>query len=293
MEPIRISKILFATDFLESSRLALDYAVAIAHHFNATLLLLHAVELSPAAEEVEAMGEGPSVSRKAAEDRIANFASGLRRLNLTVQTSVVDGTPYKVIQDAIHQHAPDLLVLGVHGVHRGLTHLLLGSNTEKILQTVSCPVLSVGAHVLAGIDLHMALKEILYCSDLSAEAAAAAAYAIKLGEEFNVPVAVCQLTKPDTDQPITREAVESYCAALRRLAPTANDEWCTPEFHLQRTMTVDQILRRAEADHASLIVLGVHTEGQLARHLHTSIAYQLLTRSVCPVLSICANPESI
>ena len=65
MERIRIKKILFATDFLECSRLALDYAVALAHHFKATLLLLHAVELSPAAEEVEAMGTGPSVSRKA------------------------------------------------------------------------------------------------------------------------------------------------------------------------------------------------------------------------------------
>ncbi|HEX5284221.1 MAG TPA: universal stress protein [Bryocella sp.] len=293
MERIRIRQILFATDFLECSRLALDYAVALAHHFHATLLLLHAVELSPAAEEVEAMGTGPSVSRKAAEDRIENFASGIRRLDIAVATSVVDGTPRQVIQDAVGQQAPDLLVLGVHGVHRGINHLLIGSSTEKLLQTVTCPVLSVGAHVLAGIDLHIAPREILYCSDLSPEAAAAAVYALRLGEEFKVPVAVCQLARPDAEVAITQQTVDSYCAALRRLAPDANAEWCTPEFHLQRTITVDGILQRAETQQSGLIVLGVHAESQLGRHLHTSIAYQLLTRSVCPVLSIRAGPQSI
>ena len=292
MERLTIKKVLFATDFLESSRLALDYAVVIAHHFRASLLLLHAVELPPAAEEVEAMGLGPSISRKAAENRIANFASGIRRLGLPVQTSVLDGTPCHVIEDAVRQHAPDVLVLGVHGVHRGINHLLIGSNTEKLLQTVPCPVLSVGAHVLAGVDLHIALKEIVYCSDLTPEAAPAAVYALRLGEEFKVPVAVCQLSDSDHNPHLTRETVERYCAALRRLAPDIDEQWCTPEFHLQCAMTLDGILRRAEKEESGLIVLGIHPETQLKRHLHTSLAYQLLTRSVCPVLSIHAGAGS-
>lgn len=293
MRRLSIKTILFATDFLESSRLALDYAVAFAHHFRATLLLLHAVELSPAAEEVEAMGRGPSVSRKAAEDRIANFASSLRRLGLTVETLVVDGTPHHVILNAVQQHVPDLLVLGVHGAHRGINHLLIGSNTEKILQIVSCPVLSVGAHVLAGIDVDVALHEILYCSDLSPETAPAAVYALQLGEEFKIPVVPCQASEPDVDGQPTLQTVERYCSALRRFAPDIDEEWCTPEFYLQRAMTVKEILHRAETEQCGLIVLGVHRETQLGRHLHTTLAYQLLTRSVCPVLSIRAGPEPV
>lgn len=293
MQRLHIKQILFATDFLESSRLALDYAVMLAHHFHAKLLLLHAVELSPAAEEVEAMGRVPSVSRKAAEDRIANFASGIRRLGLAVETSVVDGTPFQVIREAVGQYAPDMLVLGVHGVHRGLNHLLIGSNTEKILQAVPCPVLSVGAHVFAGVDLKPALNEILYCSDLTPEAASAALYALQLGEEFNVPVAACRLSEPDEDLGITRERVGRFCAALRHLAPDAKKEWCTEEFHLQRAMSVEGILRRAETEQSGLIVLSIHAETQLGRHLHTSLAYQLLTRSVCPVLSIRAGPGPV
>ena len=45
MTSLTIRKILFATDFLESSRLALDYAVAMAHHFGGEILMLHATEL--------------------------------------------------------------------------------------------------------------------------------------------------------------------------------------------------------------------------------------------------------
>jgi nucleotide-binding universal stress UspA family protein len=59
MNELGIKRILFATDFLESSRLALDYAVAFAHHFNSTVVLLHAVELSPAAEGAEAVTAQP------------------------------------------------------------------------------------------------------------------------------------------------------------------------------------------------------------------------------------------
>jgi len=103
----------------------------------------------------------------AAEERLEAFAAGLRRNGLEVETNVEDGTPCQVILDAVKAQAPDLLVIGVHGVHRGVGHLLIGSNTEKILLSVSCPTLSVGAHVLAGIDLHLKLNRIVYCTDFT------------------------------------------------------------------------------------------------------------------------------
>ena len=115
MNELRIKQILFATDFLESSRLALDYAVAFAHHFKSTVVLLHAVELSPAAEGAEAVTAQPSLSRKEAEERLEAFAAGLRRTGLEVKTLIEDGTPCQVIISEVKAHAPDLLVLGVHG----------------------------------------------------------------------------------------------------------------------------------------------------------------------------------
>lgn len=192
-QAFRISRFLFATDFLESSRLALDYAVAFAHRFNATLVFLHAIELPSSAEAAELVTARPSLSRAAAEQRLKAFASGVHRTGVQVDTFVKNGTPCQVVLDAVKELEPDLLILGVHGVHRGSGHLVIGSNTEKILLSVPCPTLSVGAHVLAGIDLRLDLNEILYCSDFTPQAAAAAPFALWLGSEFNVPVEVCHL----------------------------------------------------------------------------------------------------
>jgi nucleotide-binding universal stress UspA family protein len=288
MNELKIARILFATDFLESSRLALDYTVAFAHHFKSTVTLLHAVELSPPAKEAEVVTARPCVSRTAAKERLDNFSIGLRRTGLNVETIVEDGTPCQVILDAVKAKSPDLLVLGVHGMHRGVGHLLIGSNTEKILLTVSCPTLTVGAHVLAGIDLRLKLNQIVYCTDFTPEAAAAAPYALLFGREFNVPVEVCHLAPNplQDDSESIQKLAENYCDALRRTLPDTAGDWCMPAFHLKHGLDLDQILTRVETETAGLIVLGVRTESQLGRHLHSSFAYQLLTRAVCPVLSI-------
>ena len=49
---------------------------------------------------------------------------------------------------------------------------------------------------------------------------------------------------------------------------------------------VDQMIERAQSERARLIVLGVRTQSQLGRHLHTSFAYHLLAKATCPVLTI-------
>src|SRR5579862_6551068 len=59
-----MKSILFATDFLESSRLALDYAVAFAHHYGAMLTIVHAFELRSEAREIEMVTHRPSLSRE-------------------------------------------------------------------------------------------------------------------------------------------------------------------------------------------------------------------------------------
>jgi nucleotide-binding universal stress UspA family protein len=293
MKKLVMKRILVAIDFLESSRLALDYAVAFAHHFKAKVVLLHAVELSPPAEEAEVVTGRPSLSRTAAEARLTAFASGVRRTGLEVETIVQDGTPCQVILDEVKANEPDLLGLGVHGIHRGLNHLLIGSNTEKILLTVSCPTLSVGAHVFGGVDLDLKVNEILYCSDLSMEAATAGSYALQLATTFGVPVDICHLTPPafEENPRSAEQAAEEYCVALRRLMPEAADLWCTPSFNLEHGHSAEKILRRAEAETSGLIVLGIQSTTQLSRHLQTSFAYQLLTRAICPVLSIRAGPN--
>lgn len=285
---INVKRIMFATDFLESSRLALDYAVAFAEHFRATIVMLHVVELTPAAMGAEAVTAAPSMTRRLAQERLHALATGVRRLGLEVEAHVEAGLPSDVILSAIDRFNADLLVLGVHGVHRGIGHLIVGSNTEKILLSAPCPTLTVGAHVLSGIDLKLHLDEIIYFSDFTPEAAAAAPYAVFFGKEFNAPIDVGQLLPviAENNERLQAELAEEYCTSMKAVLGENDSEWCQPAFHLEHGMEIDQILARAQSQNAGLIVLGVRTESQLGRHLHTSFAYHLLARATCPVLSV-------
>jgi nucleotide-binding universal stress UspA family protein len=173
-------------------------------------------------------------------------------------------------------------------VHRGIAHLVVGSNTEKILCAATCPTMTVGAHVRAGVDPALHFTEIVYVSDCTPEATAAAQYAVFLGHEFLAPIDVCHLIPEAVEENpgLRRDLAEKYCEALRQVLPDAGQSWGEPSFHLDRGMEAGEIIGRAQNQSAGLIVLGVHTESHLGRHIHTSLAYQLLATATCPVISI-------
>lgn len=282
-----VKKILFATDFLESSRLALDYAVSFAHHYKARLLIAHVFHRPQAAIEAEALN-GPSISRLSCERRLEAFASGVRRVGIDAEWRLVEGW----MPDALFAHVleikPDLLVVGTHGVYRGLEHMLIGSNAEAMLLSAHCPTLSVGRHVPAGISPESSPEYILYVTDFTPESAAAAPYAVALSHDFHARLDICHLLPNGSQQ--TEEGdhqlAERYCDAVRQYVPGADSAWCVPGKQLEHGTTKEAILQRTQADAAGLIVLGVHSQSQFARHLHTSFAYELVATAACPVLTI-------
>jgi len=134
--------IVFATDFLESSRLALDYAVAFSHHYAARLIIVHAFELSHEAEEAEILSHRASISRENALARLQAFATGVRRVGVNTEIDLREGEPCAAILTSAAENKADLLVLGTHGIYRGLQHALVGSNAEKVLLSAGCPTQS-------------------------------------------------------------------------------------------------------------------------------------------------------
>lgn len=289
---IKFERVLFATDFLESSRLALDYAVAFAGSFGATIVMLHVLELTQAAREAEAETARPSLMRRVAEERLELLAAGVRRLGCTVEVTVEDGIPCQIILQAVDKHRADLLVLGVHGIHRGLEHLLIGSNTEKILLSAKCPTLTVGAHVLSGVGLQLKTNEIIYFNDFTAEAAAAAPYSAYLSEKLEASTQICQIS---TSNGAGNHVMEEQPEDIPKMMPFHDLAVLERSrvFQLQKGEELDQVLSIAKSHNAGLIVLGVRPTSQLGRHLRTSFAYNLLATATCPVLSVRSPQTSL
>ena len=280
-------QILFATDFLASSRLALDYAVAFAHHDHSRLLMLHVFHMPQAAMEEETL-DGPSISRVSCENRLQAFTAGVRRVGVEAEWRLVEGWMPDTLLAQVQEIKPDLLVLGTHGVYRGLGHMLLGSNAEAILLAAPCPTVTVGRHVPGGIGPESTPDHILYVTDFTPESAAAAPFAVALSHDFGARLEVCHFLPDESghSQAARRKLAEEFCDAVRPYVAGAESSWCVPGEQLEHGATKQEILRRTRTDSAGLIVLGVHSESQFARHMHTSFAYELVATAACPVFTI-------
>jgi nucleotide-binding universal stress UspA family protein len=139
--------ILAATDFSDSSAVALDEARGFARAFGATLHVLHvtddllkryvrggAIDLPP---ELQADIEG------AAQTEVERLVSEQDRRELHAVAAVrTSDHPADAIVEYAQGAKVDLIVVGSHG-RRGLAHALLGSIAEKVARTAPCPVLIV------------------------------------------------------------------------------------------------------------------------------------------------------
>jgi nucleotide-binding universal stress UspA family protein len=54
--------------------------------------------------------------------------------------TVVHGVPFQEILDTAKARQVDLIIMGTHG-RTGLSHVLSGSVTEKVVRLAPCPVL--------------------------------------------------------------------------------------------------------------------------------------------------------
>ena len=144
------SRILVPTDFGPASAIALSYGIDLAHTFDATLHVLHAVVDVVAISPVTALygPEHAGVLVNMDEDSRARLrALLLSRTDAppsTVEVVVRSMSPANAILEYAAEHGIDFIVMGTHG-RSMVAHLLLGSVTETVVRSAACPVLTVRA----------------------------------------------------------------------------------------------------------------------------------------------------
>ena len=143
----QIRTVLVPTDFSRNAELSTSVALDLLakQPEETTLVLLHVYHLP---YEYTAYGSIPTSLdyfkdvEGAAEERLRELAEPLASEGLSVKTVAREGYPPEVIVGEAEAIGADLIALGTHG-RSGLTHLLLGSTAERVVQHASCPVLTV------------------------------------------------------------------------------------------------------------------------------------------------------
>ncbi|MFT3665144.1 universal stress protein [Piscinibacter sp.] len=140
-------RILVPTDGSDITRKAVDTALALAKSVGAQLYAISVKEPFPYSAISEMQPTPPQeffdAQERIAAKRLADVADAARAAGVDCQAHSVEALhPWEAIIDHAKRTECDLVVMASHG-RRGVTALLLGSETQKVLTHSTVPVLVV------------------------------------------------------------------------------------------------------------------------------------------------------
>lgn len=283
---LSFKNILFPTDFTEASNGALPYALAIAKAYGSKIFVTHAVAPEPPLTiPLEPIPLEMDPQWDMARERLNQFLDS-SPVRDTVREGVLEqGNLWVVLDDVIHRHAIDLIVLGSHGRH-GLKKLVLGSSAEQVFRRAPCPVMTIGPDAAAAGAGHATFKHIIFATDFSKGSLSALPYAFSLAEESQAALTLAHLI-PLVPMQHQEEVRAGAIKRLRELIPPDAEDWCRIECVVSFEFPAEGILNLTAARDADLVVMGVHARAPISSsHLPWAIAYEIVCHAKCPVLTV-------
>jgi len=286
---IALKNILFATDFSPAAEAALPYALGLAKQYGAKVHGLHV--RFPATYPIVGPEAMPQII-EAAEEQAKFEAQQMHELLAAVphEVTITEGDLWPTLSEIVGKQEVDLIVMGTHG-RKGVSRALLGSAAEEVFRKASCPVLTVGPHVSHNTERRMAMKQILFATDFSAESLAALPFAVSMAQEHQSNLTLLNVTgKTEVGELVhAGQYKESTLRRLQALVPAGADLWCEPNCRAEQGSESEKIIEVATAIGADLIVLGVRSpQGGVGAttHLLQSIAHHVVANAQCPVLTV-------
>jgi len=140
-----IERIVVATDGSKCAREAAEYAVSIASKYGAKIIAIYVVDELFVDKLVRDLGydkeELKNSFGRAGLKYVGHVAESAKRNGVDVEELVTLGVPEKMIVSEAREQKADLIVMGMVG--EGGEKPLLGSVTERVLNSAPCPVLVV------------------------------------------------------------------------------------------------------------------------------------------------------
>jgi nucleotide-binding universal stress UspA family protein len=141
--------ILYCTDFSESARGAMPFAIDIAKKYDATLHVVHVYQDPGHLAEFEISSEikmdwirvAQSIGTEA-EKKLKKCCEEVTQEVKSCQYKMLRGKPYTEMIRYAKENDIDLIVMASHGLS-GWEHVLFGSTAERVLRESPCNVLVI------------------------------------------------------------------------------------------------------------------------------------------------------
>lgn len=288
--PIRIERILFATDFSPTAAMALPYAAAIARRFRAAIYIAHVIPAEEYAHmEPDQRDRALSEMKQSAEHRISLLLASSHFNDMPFQVVLDHGDVTAVVSALVDKHKIDLIVAGSHGRH-GLQKLLSPSIDESIACAAACPSLLIGPEASIEPEAEMHLQRILFAADFSPGSRRAMDYAFALAKAHEAHLYILHVAEDVWNEPLsTRMSADAFC----RMRLLENDlpqgqRGVEAEYLVEFGPPERLILDTAENHGAQLIVVALPrtVHPHLSSRMPGPLAYNLASHARCPILAV-------
>lgn len=266
-------KILLATDLSCRSDRALDRATILANHWNAQLVVVHALQGSIEGEDL------PSWRRKADPRRAAwqRVQQDLRDANqLDVQIVVEDAEPSALVLSTAERLGCELIITGV-ARDETLGRIILGTTVERLLHKSAVPLLVVKRRPRA------LYREVTVASDFSEGSRRALEVAMALLPEaqvnlfhsFDVPFRGL-MSNPAAVREAKRDDALMECRAFLAATPGLAQSGRSVGMQCESGSVESLLLELLQTRDIDLVAMGTQGRGYLSGRLLGSVALNLL-----------------
>lgn len=141
-----MKKLLIPVDFSSTSDAAVDFGLQLAAKSQYEVILHHSVDFLGTYESMYM--DAPQVQSftqsvvKDMEGRLDSLYRRCKADNVEISKQLTTGSLIQDIRKMAHEHEVDLIVMGTKGAS-GMKEFFVGSNTEKVVRLVECPVIAV------------------------------------------------------------------------------------------------------------------------------------------------------
>ncbi len=296
---MQFKNILCATDFSDFSNRTVNYGIALANEFDSKLFVCHVIDLS----SVAIYGEF-QLDPVGLQDRIMNDAN--EQLQELIGGQEIDWEPLISVGHAadeisriVEEQNMDLVISATRG-RSGLKRLILGSVTERLMRTLSCPLLVVHSpdKALADSDAQeVNIKRILIGCDFSPDSDVAFEHGLSLAQEFQSELHLAHVVETSiyqqlhkTESPVEEELQQEIHTRLinklQDMVPEDARNWCKPQTSLLDGHPYEELVKYAEKNNIDMIVLGTRGHGLVKSLLIGSTTDRVVRNAPCPVLSV-------
>ena len=296
---VQFKNILCATDFSDFSNQSVAYGVALAKEFDASLIFCHIIDLSSVAIYGEFQLEPVDQQNRLMADARAQLDKLVGDQLVEWEPMVTVGKPADEISRAVEEKNIDLVITATRG-RSGFKRLILGSITERLMRTLTCPLLIVcntGKEAGDAAEKPIRLQKILVGCDFSMDSDQAFEHGLSLAQEFEAELHLAHVIEPPA-QPnlihvetvISGEIQEDHrnllIEKLKEMVPAEAANWCTPQITIMEGQPFHELVKYADTRDIDMIVLGVRGHGLVKTLFLGSTTDRVVRNSTCPVLSV-------